>query len=66
MAQNQSTKNVKNEDNKKDTKKRDNVALKNTSKLQSNGFKKLEEGDKVSFDVEEGVKGPQAKNVVKS
>jgi CspA family cold shock protein len=36
------------------------------SAIQSNGFKKLEEGDRVSFDVEEGTKGPQAKNVVKS
>lgn len=36
------------------------------SAIQSNGFKKLEEGDKVSFDVEEGTKGPQAKNVIKS
>jgi len=36
------------------------------SAIQSSGFKKLEEGDKVSFDVEEGVKGPQAKNVIKS
>lgn len=36
------------------------------SAIQTSGFKKLEEGDKVSFDVEEGVKGPQAKNVIKS
>lgn len=36
------------------------------SAIQGSGFKKLEEGDKVSFDVEEGNKGPQAKNVVKS
>ena len=36
------------------------------SAIQSYGFKKLEEGDKVTFDVEEGTKGPQAKNVLKS
>ena len=36
------------------------------SEIQSNGFKKLEEGDRVTFDVTEGVKGPQAKNVIKS
>ena len=36
------------------------------SAIQTNGFKKLEEGDKVTFDVEEGSKGPQAKNVLKS
>lgn len=36
------------------------------SAIQGSGFKKLEEGDKVTFDVEEGNKGPQAKNVVKS
>lgn len=35
------------------------------SAIQTSGFKKLEEGDKVSFDVEEGTKGPQAKNVTK-
>jgi len=36
------------------------------SEIQGGGFKKLEEGDKITFDVEEGNKGPQAKNVVKS
>ncbi len=29
------------------------------------GFKSLEEGDRVSFEIEQGSKGPQAKNVVK-
>jgi CspA family cold shock protein len=30
-----------------------------------NGFKSLAEGDKVTFDVEKGPKGPKAVNVVK-
>ncbi|MFB9995350.1 cold-shock protein [Deinococcus oregonensis] len=36
------------------------------SAIQSNGFKKLNEGDEVEFEVEEGQrgKGPQAKNIV--
>ncbi|MBI5196807.1 MAG: cold-shock protein [Nitrospirae bacterium] len=33
--------------------------------IQGNGFKTLAEGDKVSFDVEKGAKGPKAVNVVK-
>ena len=33
--------------------------------IQGNGFKTLEEGDEVQFDVEEGAKGPQAINVTK-
>ncbi|HYQ48674.1 MAG: cold-shock protein [Nitrospirae bacterium] len=33
--------------------------------IQGNGFKSLAEGDKVSFDVEKGPKGPKAVNVVK-
>ncbi len=33
--------------------------------IQGNGFKTLAEGDKVSFDVEKGPKGPRAVNVVK-
>jgi cold shock protein len=35
------------------------------SSIQSNGFKSLAEGDAVSFDVEEGPKGPKATNVTK-
>jgi cold shock protein len=36
------------------------------SSIQSNGFKSLAEGDKVSFDTENGPKGPKAVNVVKN
>ena len=35
------------------------------SAIESTGFKSLEEGDRVSFDVEQGTKGPAAKNVQK-
>jgi CspA family cold shock protein len=35
------------------------------SSIQSNGFKSLAEGDRVSFDTEKGPKGPKAINVVK-
>ncbi len=35
------------------------------SAIEATGFKSLEEGDRVSFDVEQGTKGPAAKNVVK-
>ncbi len=34
------------------------------SSIQDNGFKTLAEGDTVSFDIEEGQKGPKAVNVV--
>jgi CspA family cold shock protein len=35
------------------------------SNIQSNGFKTLTEGQAVSFDIEEGPKGPKAVNVEK-
>lgn len=35
------------------------------SAIQADGFKTLEEGQKVEFGVEEGSRGPQATNVVK-
>ena len=35
------------------------------SAIQGDGFKTLEEGQKVSFDIEEGPRGAQASNVVK-
>jgi len=35
------------------------------SSIQSNGFKSLSEGDKVSFEIENGPKGPKAVNVTK-
>ena len=35
------------------------------SQIQADGFKSLAEGDRVSFDVSEGQKGPQASNVTK-
>ena len=34
------------------------------SALQGDGFKNLEEGQRVEFTVEQGAKGPQASNVV--
>ncbi len=34
------------------------------SQIQKDGFKSLEEGEAVSFDVVEGQKGPQASNIV--
>ena len=35
------------------------------SAISSEGFKTLDEGQEVSFDIEEGQRGPQAVNVVK-
>ena len=35
------------------------------SAIQAEGFKSLQEGDRVKFNVEDGPKGPSATNVVK-
>jgi len=35
------------------------------SAIQTDGFRNLEEGDRVEFSVEQSSKGPQASNVVK-
>jgi len=34
------------------------------SQIQKDGFKSLEEGERVSFEVTQGQKGPQAENIV--
>jgi CspA family cold shock protein len=34
------------------------------SAIQTNGFRKLEEGQKVQFEVVDGAKGPNAQNVI--
>jgi cold shock protein len=34
------------------------------SQIKADGFKNLEEGQKVSFDVTQGAKGPQAENIM--
>ncbi|HJV17757.1 MAG TPA: cold-shock protein [Bacillales bacterium] len=36
------------------------------SAIQSEGFKTLDEGQEVTFDVEQGARGPQAANVSKA
>ena len=36
------------------------------SAIQSDGFKSLDKGQKVEFDVEEGQRGPQAVNITKA
>jgi len=36
------------------------------SEIKGEGYKSLEEGEKVEFEVEDGPKGEQAKNVVKA
>ena len=40
-----------------------NDAFANCSQINSTGYKSLEEGQKVSYDVVKGAKGPQAENI---
>ncbi|MFG2137949.1 cold-shock protein [Streptomyces sp. NPDC048650] len=35
------------------------------SEIQSSGFRSLDEGDKVEFEIGQGTKGPQAQHIVK-
>ena len=43
----------------------ENDVFEHFSAIQGEGFKTLDEGQKVEFDVEEGNRGPQATNVTK-
>ncbi|MYT68289.1 MULTISPECIES: cold-shock protein [unclassified Streptomyces] len=36
------------------------------SNISGNGYRELTEGDKVTFDITQGQKGPQAENIVRS
>ena len=36
------------------------------SSIKQDGFKTLQEGDRVTFDITQGPKGPQASNVIKA
>lgn len=45
--------------------KREKMIFVHFSALQMDGFKVLEEGDEVEFEVIDGEKGPQAANVTK-
>lgn len=36
------------------------------SQIQGDGFKSLDEGQSVTFDIEDGQRGPQAVNIVKN
>ncbi|MDU1525937.1 MAG: cold-shock protein [Lactococcus lactis] len=42
-----------------------NDVFANFSAIQTDGFKTLDEGQKVTFDVEDGPRGPQAVNIQK-